>query len=1158
MIQLTYSNRMEVLLQGLAERVQAFRQARGPWEPVPIVVPNPLMKAFVKEGLARTCGIAANLRFNYLVGLWTSLVPRDAFRVLTGDTLRSALLAVLADEALLQRVPFEPVRAYLGGDRGSLKTAQLATELARAFDEYQFTRPDWLDAWREDRPARDPGDHSAEAWQRALWREAVARLEATGLPCLPLKDVVRHPAFGRDGLPPAIHAFGLTHAAPVYHTVYRSLGERTDLHLYALNPCGEFWEDLTTVGERLWTKQARRAEARLGLADGETPEDPYRLESEGPEALRRWGRAGRENIRLLNEVSDCDFDPRFELPPGDHLLGRIQQDILRFEEGPNQGDREPDSSLQFLACPSARREAEVVASTLWELVEAHAEDPEPLGFSDIAVVVPSADLEGRLAHLQAAFQEAHDLPWTRVDGGLPVLLQTLEAVDLLLDLPTSGLTRAAVLRILSHPALLRRFPDLDPEAGSRWCDDLGIVRGADRNAWEGTYLDHDVLNWDQGLKRLGLGAFLGDGVDLALGGESYGIRGSGAEPSIGRFIALARGLIADAHHLESLRLDLPGWCETLDSYLTRWLEGDDEPAIRALQRVRAFLEDLRASVPAGLEAPCLDFSGARFLAGQSLERLRNDQPRNLARGVVVAPYEAIRGLPFRALVLMGLGEGVFPEPDTRNPMDLRAQRRRPGDVTSSEQQRYLFLEALLSARDHLVLTFVGLDDLTGERREPSSLFKGLRALAGRYLQERFAPSGNHDPLRIEHPLRRFDPSYFPQWFPEVESPLRTCSVPAIEEARALRLGRDLRAAGPLELPPFLDDLPAPPELRTLLQEALDHPGTGRTELPNIVRISLTDLTRWLECPLTGAAAVRLGLRSEDLEDRDRIEEEAFQTAFLESHRLQQEVAFACASEDTDPENTFFRQLAPLQRQGRAPHGLFAEAEWKACGPRIEAWVGTLRSQPHPIRRLRLGSARSRRAAADETLPPLRLEFATAQGAVRVELAGDLKERLGEAALFLERGAFQPKAGAKTRKRALRAFVDHLVLTASGREGIERGACFFFAGEDTPQAGHYAFQALSRDQAQARLAEWLRELLEGDHAVFLPIEAVLEGWEEQRLTAEDLRAFHLDHAREGYSTVRGPVPDPARFPPPPDPLDLARRRLGEFLEQTGTFHAGGLP
>ncbi|HOD33630.1 MAG TPA: exodeoxyribonuclease V subunit gamma, partial [Holophaga sp.] len=385
------------------------------------------------------------------------------------------------------------------------------------------------------------------------------------------------------------------------------------------------------------------------------------------------------------------------------------------------------------------------------------------------------------------------------------------------------------------------------------------------------------------------------------------------------------------------------------------------------ERVRAFLEDLRASVPAGLEAPCLDFSGARFLAGQSLERLRNDQPRNLARGVVVAPYEAIRGLPFRALVLMGLGEGVFPEPDTRNPMDLRAQRRRPGDVTSSEQQRYLFLEALLSARDHLVLTFVGLDDLTGERREPSSLFKGLRALAGRYLQERFAPSGNHDPLRIEHPLRRFDPAYFPQWFPEVESPLRTCSVPAIEEARALRLGRDLRAAGPLELPPFLDDLPAPPALRTLLQEALDHPGTGRTELPNIVRISLTDLTRWLECPLTGAAAVRLGLRSEDLEDRDRIEEEAFQTAFLESHRLQQEVAFACASEDTDPETTFFRQLAPLQRQGRAPHGLFAEAEWKACGPRIEAWVGTLRSQPHPIRRLRLGSARSRRAAADETL-----------------------------------------------------------------------------------------------------------------------------------------------------------------------------------------------
>lgn len=1158
MIQLTYANRMETLLQALAERVDAFREARGPWEALPIVVPNPLMKAFVREGLARASGIAANLRFYYLGGLWTSLIPQDAFRVLAGGRLRTALLAVLADVDLLRRDPFGPVRAYLDGDRGSLKTAQFAAELARAFEEYQLTRPDWLDAWRAGHPARGAGE--GEAWQGALWREVLARLEAAEGPHLTLREALQHPAFGRGGLPPALHGFGLTHTAPVYHALYQSLGMRTDLHLYALNPCGEFWEDLTTDGERLWGARNRRAEARVGLPGEGAPEDPYRLESEGPEALRRWGRAGRENIRLLNEVSDCDFDPRFERPPGTHLLARLQRDILLFEEAPAEGDLEPDTSLQFLACPSARREAEVVASTLWQLLEAHARDPVPLRCSDLAVAVPPEGMDLRLAHLQAAFQEAHDLPWTRADGGLPVLRETLEAADLLLDLPASGFTRAAVLQALSHPALLRRFPGFDLEAAARWCEDLGIVRGADRRAWEGTYLEADALNWDQGLKRLGLGAFLGDGVDLDLGGEAYGSRGSGTDPAAGRFLALARGLLADARRLEGLRLDLRAWAEALEAYLTRWLEGADEPSIRALQRIQAVLTELRASAPEGLEGPGLDYAAARFLAGQALERLRNDQPPSLARGVVVGSYEALRGLPFRALVLTGLGEGVFPGADTRPPLDLRARRRRPGDVTPAEQQRYLFLEALLSARDHLVLTFVGLDDLTGERLEPSSLFKDLRSLAGRYLQGRFAPEGARDPLVVEHPLRRFDPAYFAEWFPGEARPLRTCSAPALEEARALRLGQDLRAEGPLELPAFLEDLPAPPGLRIRLQEALAHPGAGpdRPGPSGPLRIDLGDLARWLECPLTGAAALRLGLRNEDLEDRSRLEEEAFQTAFLEAHGLQREVALACASEGLDPACAFFERLAPLQRRGRAPHGLFAEAEWMACGPRITAWVEALRSQAHPVRRLRLGPGRSRRAAVDETLPPLLLEVETAVGPVRVELGGDLKERLGEAALFLEdRGPGRP-ALLKARKRALRAFLDHLALTALGRDGLPRGACFLFANDGEPAVGHFRFQARAQAEAHARLAAWIQDLLEGDHAVFLPIEAVLEGWEDRRLSPEDLRAFHLDHAREGYSTLWGPVPDPQRFPPPPHPLDLVERRLGDFLEQTGTFHEGSLP
>ncbi|NTV76241.1 MAG: exodeoxyribonuclease V subunit gamma, partial [Holophaga sp.] len=49
MLELTYSNRTEALLDLLASRVRAERAAgRGPWEPIRLVVPNPYFKEYLR------------------------------------------------------------------------------------------------------------------------------------------------------------------------------------------------------------------------------------------------------------------------------------------------------------------------------------------------------------------------------------------------------------------------------------------------------------------------------------------------------------------------------------------------------------------------------------------------------------------------------------------------------------------------------------------------------------------------------------------------------------------------------------------------------------------------------------------------------------------------------------------------------------------------------------------------------------------------------------------------------------------------------------------------------------------------------------------------------------------------------------------------------
>jgi exodeoxyribonuclease V gamma subunit len=1168
MLELTYSNRTEALVALLAGRIRTERAAgKGAWETVHLVAPSPTFKEYLRIALARELGVAANIRFTYLDSLWKDLLAENGMRLLTYDLMRAGLLGVLGDREKLAAPEMAPVRDYLGQEQGLLKRVQLAAQLARLFEEYQFSRHDWIEAWRKEQPAPGLGEGN-EAWQRLLWLEVVRGLDAAAASAggraevhVTLLELVRSAGFRDMRLPRAIHAFGLTHVAQAYQEVFQAFEPLADttLHLYALNPCGEFWEDLDTRKVALWTGLPRREEARLGEWDG-ADEDFYGLAARGPLALRLWGRPGREKIRLLNEVSQCDFTSAFEEPAAGTLLGRLQRDVLLYRD-PAGEPQAPDASIQLLACASPRREAEAVATEIWRLLERHQADPVPLSFSDIAVAVPAAEEEAYVTHLQAACHDAQQIPLVRGPQVVPLMAQLLEAVELLLELPTSGLTRAALLRLLEHPGLRRRLGPAGEGDWERWCEELGIVRGADRAAWEDSYLAVDALNWDQGLRRLVLGQFMDEGAEFLQDGQCYRVEGAREPAAAAAFIAQVRGLCADARNLLERKAEPRAWVRRLSAYLAKWLEVDEgeeaEAVLRALERIRGYLERQLERVPEALELPVLDFPAARHLALEALERLKGDQPSGLTRGVVVASHAALRAIPFRVVILMGNGEGRFPTRDRMNALDLRRQGRRPGDVSPAEREKYLFLELLLSAREHLVLSYVGLDELSGEVQEPSGLFKEFLELLDSYLP----PADAVAPRVRVHPLRRYDAALFPTLAGGEQGGLVSYSEPALREAVALHLGERARAGGG-RLPRFLGEL-EPAAARAQARALLDCPEvpSGR-ELPEVLRISLADLKAFLECPLSGAARVRLGMRERELEDRAAVEDEPFETDALDRWGLCQEVALAVlgAPAPLDPgavEPAYEACLRRSQARGEMPFGVFAEVERAANLARVRGWVAYLagRGEGRP-ETWRLGVSRSRAGSADHPEPALRLQVQLGGQSRRVELVGDLRPQLG-GSLFLEKEEPPtPSQRQKMRKKALGAYLDHLVLACLG-QGDGHLARFVHAEPKTFQGStepvqelRYRFPALDRDQAQARLRALVEDLLGGEHQVLLPIEAVIKYRDPGQLTPEAIREF-LENAEEDpqsfISTLVGPVPDPLRFDPPERPGELVQARLGAFLE-----------
>jgi exodeoxyribonuclease V gamma subunit len=1205
-IHVHYSNRTEELLTALARNLAAEGGASGKvfgaaFEPVRLVVPNRNVETYLKLGLARTQGIAANLEITFL----RSLLARIAEQAVPGSRVvdllqvEGHLLGLLHDEGFLSRAVMQPVRDYLLGAGAApasvdRRRCQLAAELAKLFDEYAGSRPELLAAWRGGQGlyGDSPTAGGIESWQQTLWtaifgEEGLAeqRSRREGVRWLPLDALLAEAqarGLRRGGR--ALHVFGVSYMARGYHRMLAALGRAFDVRLYTLNPCREFWEDLETEGElrRRLKKEGRRPQfpPRLQARQLALGEDPLGLAVEGENlALRLWGRPGRENVRLLNQLTDGDFEGRFASAGSATLLRRIQDDVLdRVARTRPDPALRADGSLAVLRCPGLRRELEVVAAEIWRLVRG---DPT-LRFNDIAVVVPEASKEAYLSHVGAVFGEAHQLPHSVADLPLGGAHRLGEAVELLLALPTGSFSRRELLPLLIHPSVMARFPEASAADWIRLTDELGIVHGADHGDHEGTYIARDLFNWDQGLRRLALGALMtgprgGDESVVPVGEQSY----LPADLPVGgasalSFALLARSLIADARFASgadgSPRLrPLPQWLELMRGLLSAYLvpAGDDEEALLG-RCLRALQELDEVEIPG-----VVSYQVAADLARRALARIGAGRGQYLASGVTVASFVPMRAIPFRVVFVLGMGHGLFPSGPRRGQLDLREVRRAAGDVSPREQDLYLFLETLLCARDRLVLSYVARDELTGEELPPSSVLLELREiLAEGYLGgEELKKLFESEPP----PLRRYDDDQRLQ-----AAPL------ARRERNAKRLGESLRAA----LPPgaALPDLGAlarslPPETQTRLAQRLSAhapPPRPPKERDRLV-VPLAAIRQFLEDPLQGSARFRLRMREVEGEEQllDREEEPFDSGPLARSALLREAMVETLLREPAMPSqaavfDTYGRLALREELAGRLPTGPFRQAEQAAHHAILQGWLRQLTSfaGDAAFRRgvTRFGDVAAgtpggaagwlARDLAGQGYPAIRLEVpghGTGGGPLLVELVGrtDLMVALEEMP-----GSVTLSCGSKEQKDKdrLRGFLDHLALSAAGLSSGSHGAITIWARGGDHDVRKVSFRPVSPERARAYLTGLVAAMLAGArdaagrstgvHDYLLPFEAVMNAHDRGRPVADEVEQLRDNYLESPFdymvfSSVYGPVPEAVERHDPPAEAEAERMKAERF-------------
>lgn len=734
------------------------------------------------------CGIAAaidvQLPGSFMWQLYRMVLGRDEIPVkslLDKAPLTWRLMRLLPQ--LIDQPHFEPLQRFLTHDSDLRKRYQLSERLADLFDQYQVYRADWLEDWAEGRHQLRNGRGEAKAltpancWQAELWRALLVDVGEQGMAQSRAGvhqrfiERINNIEVAPTGLPSRVIVFGISSLPAQALEALAGLARFSQVLLCVHNPCRHHWADIVADKDLLrhqYKRQARKSGMPVVL-------DPQTLHQHAHPLLAAWGKQGRDYINLLDSYDDPGSyraafrDGRIDLfseSQPQNMLNQLQDDILELrplsetrEHWPAV-DPQSDQSIRFHVAHSAQREVEILHDQLLERFSANL-DLRP---RDVIVMVP--DIDSYAPHIRAVFGQLERgdprfIPFTLADQGQRGRDPLLIAVEHLLKLPDSRFPVSEILDLLDVPALRARFgvEERDLPTLHRWIEGAGIRWGmnAEQRAGLGLPQELEQNSWRFGLRRMLLGYAVGS-ASACEGIEPYDEIGGLDAALIGPLVALLDALEI-AHH----ELTQPGppkqWGVRLQGLIQLFFKASnehDDYLLAQLEELRETWLDTCESVGLQDELP-LTVVREAWLAGLDQGRLSQ---RFLAGAVNFCTLMPMRAIPFKLVCLLGMNDGDYPRAQPPLDFDLMGSDYRPGDRSRREDDRYLLLEALLSARNQLYISWVGRSIRDNSERPASVLIGQLRD----HLASGWRLNEEHNPLleamTQEHPLQPFSARYF--------------------------------------------------------------------------------------------------------------------------------------------------------------------------------------------------------------------------------------------------------------------------------------------------------------------------------------------------------------------------------------------------------------
>ncbi|MCX5876305.1 MAG: exodeoxyribonuclease V subunit gamma [Deltaproteobacteria bacterium] len=1077
------ANRVESLLDSLTDVLRT--PLSSPLAPECIVVQSKGMATWLAMQLSARFGVWANPDFphprQFIQRVLRATLGDEGDRVQRYSRERLAfVICVLLDDCRFDP-DFSSLTSYLG-DGPLSKKLQLARQIAHLFDQYAVYRPEMILAWEEGENRAFAHDLAEDIWQPKLWRLLVVHLGC----CSPARLMLRAKQALAAGnipfpqlLPARVSLFGIDTLPTVYLGIMGELAHILPVHFHLFSPAEGYFADIRSQAE------AHRALARLPSGLDET--DAHRALARLPSGLDEtdlYLEVGHPLLASMGAMAR-DFQEVLEgsvsyVETGEHytahaapqtMLEVLQNDILHLSHrSPAGGDAAPqmlavdDASIRIHACHSRLREVEVLQDQLLALFQ----DDPVLAPRDIVVMLPEVSAYAPL--IEAVFglspEDKRFIPFRIADRSLLSGTPLIDVFFRFLQMVPGRMTVSEVMELLTCEAIHLNFgiaPDDLPKI-RLWVEKTGIRWGVDELHREALQQPKDRQNtWRFGFDRLALGyavraggAFLGDVFPYEE------IEGQGAELA-GRFIHFCETLFGQAEELSAAR-EMQEWQRALNDLL-QVIFLEDSPQAWQLQKIRDGLAQITLEVQDVGFSQTIDLNGLIILLKEKLSGQATAQGF-LEGGLTFCGMLPMRSIPFKIICLLGMNDGDFPRVEHPQSFDLIARYPQRGDRAKRNDDRYVFLEALLAVRSKFLIFYLGNTLRDGKELPPSVVIEELiDSLAESFSLGDDGSGPDMDSfdgrrkrlverIVVRHPLQPFSSKYFSG------ADERLCSF-AAEYCRAAQA----RQAGSRARHIFLPE-PLPP--------------VALSPAP----VSLLDLSRYFSHPVRWFLENRLGLflqeRSRAIQDREPIHLDG-----LEKYQLSRDLLAMKGEGLAKPEIL----LARWRGEGLVPLGQGAQAVFAEIREAVRPIVQQL---------LKHGPREG-----DQELPPVRRELVLSP---EITLHGELSGRYPNGHVYWTNSLLHGKI-------LLPVWLEHLFLSAVAPDDQRCETVLIGRGRDKGTAQVLRFSPVP--EAASLLLELARLFADGSNValpffpksglVFAQILASGKGTEQEQRIAAFARA-----------------------------------------------------